>query len=104
MRLAREAVGTSHSPSTDNDLDSEQIIRQRKNSGNSLLTFTTLESRGSDRDYLPQSRSGTISPVSDSFTDENDQFNYNGSSGMPPQSQHPTQSQHMNSGPPGQGN
>lgn len=99
MRLAREAVGPSHSPSTDNDLDSEHIIHHRKNSGNSLLTFTTLESRGSgDRDFQNQGlRSGTMSPVSDSYTDDNDQFNYNGPTG----SQHQSQSQHI--APPGQG-
>mmetsp|Transcript_31296 Transcript_31296/g.29836 ORF Transcript_31296/g.29836 Transcript_31296/m.29836 type:complete len:640 (+) Transcript_31296:145-2064(+) len=100
MRLAREAVGPSHSPSTDNDLDSESNIHHRKNSANSLLTFTTLESRGSgDRDYQNQCRSGTISPVSDSYTDDNDQFNYNGPTG----SQHQNQSQHTGQGPSGQG-
>ena len=88
MRLAREAVGPSSnntSTSTETDLDSEihhmsvQGVN-RKNSANSLLTTTTLESRESDREVCShgQSRSGTISPVSDSFGDDNDLFNYNG--------------------------
>ena len=88
MRLAREAVGPSSnntSTSTETDLDSEihhmnvQGVN-RKNSANSLLTTTTLERRESDREVCShgQSRSGTISPVSDSFGDDNDLFNYNG--------------------------
>ena len=88
MRLAREAVGPSSnntSTSTETDLDSDMHHMNvqgvnRKNSANSLLTTTTLESRESDREVCShgQSRSGTISPVSDSFGDDNDLFNYNG--------------------------
>ena len=88
MRLAREAVNpgsnnTSTSTDTELDLDMHHMNVQgvnRKNSANSLLTTTTLESRESDREVCShgQSRSGTISPVSDSFGDDNDLFNYNG--------------------------
>ena len=95
MRLARvggvnpgQGPGSNNtSISTDGDLDLELHHHHtagvhRKNSGNSLLTTTTLESRESDS--RPQSRSGTISPVSDSFVDDNEvSFNYNGGA-LPP--------------------
>jgi hypothetical protein len=80
MRLAREAVGpgsNNTSTSTENDLDMEMLnlhtqTVDRKNSANSLLTTTTLESRESDGCSHGLSRSGTISPVSDSFVDDSD--------------------------------
>lgn len=80
MRLAREAVGpgsNNTSTSTENDLDMELLNLHtqgvdRKNSANSLLTTTTLESRESDGCSHALSRSGTISPVSDSFVDDSD--------------------------------
>lgn len=80
MRLAREAVGpgsNNTSTSTENDLDMEILNLHmqgvdRKNSANSLLTTTTLESRESDGCSHALSRSGTISPVSDSFVDDSD--------------------------------
>ena len=98
MRLARagglhpgQAPGSNNtSISTDGDLDLELHHHHtagvhRKNSGNSLLTATTLESRESDS--RPQSRSGTISPVSDSFIDDSEVlFSYNG--GLVPSSSH----------------
>ena len=98
MRLARagglhpgQGPGSNNtSISTDGDLDLELHHHHtagvnRKNSGNSLLTATTLESRESDS--RPQSRSGTISPVSDSFIDDSDVlFSYNG--GLVPSSSH----------------
>lgn len=86
MRLAREAnvPGSNNtSTSTDNDLDMElhHLHMQgvnRKNSANSLLTTTTLESRESENGCShPQSRSGTISPVSDSFVDESEALGNN---------------------------
>ena len=87
MRLAREAVNpgsNNTSLSNDGDLDLELHHHHtqgvhRKNSANSLLTTTTLESRESDNCSRPQSRSGTISPVSDSFIDDNELiFSYGG--------------------------
>jgi hypothetical protein len=103
MRLARETVGPGSNNSstiTDTDLDSELILRRnndnRRNSDNSLLTTTSLESREREsekgqQNNLPQSRSGTISPISDSFLEDTDAFNYNGLGGQPThQSQYPT--------------